>query len=76
MFGVENTSGFILRWPGGLKCPTAYGFGNPIVKQSPSRESNVCRTEEGQLVAIRNEDSAPLQETTPSPSGTTERFTL
>ena len=37
-----------------------------MVKQSPLRESNLCRTEEGQLVVIRNEDSAPLREITPS----------
>ena len=46
--------------------PTAWCFGHPVVKQSPLRESNVCRTEEGQLVVIQNEDSAPLREITPS----------
>ena len=31
MFGVENTFGFILRWPGGIEVvsPTALGFESP-----------------------------------------------
>ena len=45
MFGVENTFGFILRWPGGISCKENNGETKSVKRiQSMKENGGVCYT--------------------------------
>ena len=62
MFRVENTFGFILRWPDGISCREYNGETKSVKRiQSMKENGGVCLLHE-----FRSENSASLRRVTPS----------